>query len=59
MDVLIDDYGAYHFKQVISVEEGTEFEYKFRIGHGNWWVLDDHIETGNTFPFHSHSSTHG
>lgn len=28
-----------------DVPEG-EHQYKFRLGHGDWWVVDDNAETG-------------
>lgn len=31
-----------------------QYQYKFRIGHGDWWVCDESVETGGFFssPFH-------
>lgn len=29
------------FYKTIQAEEGKEFQYKFRIGEGDWWVLDE------------------
>jgi hypothetical protein len=28
-----------------KVGEG-QYQYKFRIGHGDWWVCDESVETG-------------
>lgn len=37
----------YKFFAQFQLEEG-QWEYKFRLGYGNWWVCDDQTETGNT-----------
>jgi len=45
--------GDYDFKKEVRGAPGSEIQYKFRIGDGDWWVLqDDHPTTtdgsGNT-----------
>lgn len=43
---LLDDggeSGEYEFRRDVTVSEGT-WQYKFRLGHGDWWVLDDGAE---------------
>ncbi|KAK9418037.1 hypothetical protein SUNI508_08466 [Seiridium unicorne] len=35
------DQGEYTFEEVISVDAGTEVQYKFRLGTGDWWACDD------------------
>lgn len=37
----------YKFFAHLQLEEG-QWEYKFRLGNGNWWVCDDSTETGET-----------
>ncbi|EMC99062.1 hypothetical protein BAUCODRAFT_389627 [Baudoinia panamericana UAMH 10762] len=34
------DDGEYRFSQTFAAEEG-EYQYKFRLGPGDWWALDD------------------
>lgn len=34
------------FHKTIQGEEGAEFQYKFRIGQGDWWVLDETAPVG-------------
>ncbi|KAI0883611.1 uncharacterized protein GGS22DRAFT_33693 [Annulohypoxylon maeteangense] len=53
MDVSIDQHGIHIFTKNIMVDDGSEIQYKFRIGSGDWWVLDDNSDTavdenGNT-----------
>lgn len=38
------DAGEHFFTETIKVPEGTEIQYKFRLGPGNWWVLDETAE---------------
>ncbi|KAI0180950.1 hypothetical protein GGR52DRAFT_522301 [Hypoxylon sp. FL1284] len=46
MDVSIDQDGGHLFTKTVMVEDGSEIQYKFRIGSGNWWALDDNADTG-------------
>ncbi|KAK5137862.1 hypothetical protein LTR08_006631 [Meristemomyces frigidus] len=32
--------GDYHFRKTFNVEEG-EYQYKFRLGPGDWWALNE------------------
>jgi hypothetical protein len=41
MDFTIADDGEYHFSKKLQVEAGQEYQYKFRVGPGDWWVLDE------------------
>ncbi|KAI4863044.1 hypothetical protein F4820DRAFT_390777 [Hypoxylon rubiginosum] len=41
MDVSIDQHGGHLFTKTVMVDDGSEIQYKFRIGLGNWWALDD------------------
>ncbi|EMR89569.1 hypothetical protein ACHAPC_005094 [Botrytis cinerea] len=31
----------YVFSKAVEVEEGKEYQYKFRIGNGDWWMSDE------------------
>lgn len=37
--------GEFDFWQQFEAEEG-EHQYKFRLGAGDWWVLDESKQTG-------------
>lgn len=37
--------GEQHFWQEFDLEEG-EYQYKFRLGPGDWWVLDETTPIG-------------
>jgi hypothetical protein len=34
------------FTKDIFVEAGSQIQYKFRVGTGDWWILDDSAPTG-------------
>lgn len=41
MDFENDQDGAFHFyKKNENVKDG-EYQYKFRLGGGEWWILDE------------------
>jgi hypothetical protein len=40
------DTGEHQFYKEVLVEQGGEFQYKFRIGTGDWWVLNEEAPTG-------------
>ncbi|KAH6654121.1 hypothetical protein BKA67DRAFT_658444 [Truncatella angustata] len=45
--------GEYAFEHIVSADPGTEIQYKFRLGTGDWWACDDTTATatdsqGNT-----------
>ena len=46
MDVTKGEDGQNLFSKDIDVDEGFEIQYKFRIGSGDWWVVDETVETG-------------
>ncbi|RFU29690.1 hypothetical protein B7463_g6630, partial [Scytalidium lignicola] len=35
----------YKFTKEVQVEEGKDYQYKFRLGDGDWWVLDEDAPT--------------
>ena len=49
MDVSEGEDGHNVFSKVVDVSEGSEIQYKFRIGSGDWWVVDESSETGKSF----------
>lgn len=36
----------YVYHKEVYVEEGKEYQYKFRIGDGDWWVLNEDSPSG-------------
>ncbi|KAF7563827.1 hypothetical protein G7046_g330 [Stylonectria norvegica] len=52
MDCVTGDDGEHDFKAQINVEPGKEYQFKVRIGEGDWWALAENYpvvtdETGN------------
>ncbi|KAI2626583.1 hypothetical protein GGR54DRAFT_629004 [Hypoxylon sp. NC1633] len=46
MDVSIDQHGGHMFTKQITIDGASaEIQYKFRIGSGNWWALDEAADT--------------
>jgi len=39
--------GQYHFWKEFDAEEG-EHQYKYRLGPGEWWALDENKPTGKS-----------
>jgi hypothetical protein len=50
MEFTTDENGELHFHKKVEVDEGGEYQYKFRIGLGDWWELNEQAPTGR---FHS------
>ncbi len=46
MDVFKDEQGQNVFFKVVDVSEGSDIQYKFRIGAGDWWLCSDSEEIG-------------
>ena len=46
MHYTTDDNNQHEFYRQIEVEEGRSYEYKFRLGPGDWWVLNEDGEIG-------------
>ena len=36
----------HEFQKELQVEEGQVYQYKFRIGNGDWWMLNEESATG-------------
>ena len=48
MDFTTEENNEYSFYKDIMVEEGSRSQYKFRIGSGDWWELDENAPTGTS-----------
>lgn len=46
MQYTTDEHNQHQFFKEIEVEQGEKYEYKFRLGPGDWWVLDEEAEVG-------------
>lgn len=46
MQHILDEHNEHQFHKTVEIEEGKEYQYKFRIGNGDWWVLDEDSEIG-------------
>ena len=40
--------GEAEYTLEVMVEEGKEYQYKFRMGLGDWWVLNEEAPTGTS-----------
>ena len=45
MEYDTSEAGELVFKKIVSAELGTEIQYKFRVGTGEWWVLSENTPT--------------
>lgn len=36
----------FEFYKEYEIESGKEYQYKFRVGEGNWWLLNEDAPTG-------------
>jgi ATP-dependent RNA helicase MRH4 len=39
--------GELIFKAEVFVVPGKDYQFKFRLGDGNWWALDENFPIGN------------
>ena len=46
MHFTVDEQNEHKFYAEIEVEEGKEYQYKFRVGDGDWWTLNEELPTG-------------
>lgn len=46
MDYTTDEDGKITFSKKFDVEPDSKIQYKFRVGPGDWWVLDESAPTG-------------
>ncbi|KAL8414198.1 hypothetical protein RB594_005427 [Gaeumannomyces avenae] len=40
-----DGQGEYEFKAELLAAPGSSIQYKFRVGHGDWWLLDENADS--------------
>ncbi|KAH8589255.1 hypothetical protein B0O99DRAFT_600054 [Bisporella sp. PMI_857] len=45
MEYTTDDHNEHVFHKEVNVEEGQDYQYKFRVGEGDWWLLDEESPT--------------
>ena len=45
MECTTDEDGEHTFKRQIFAAAGSKIQYKFRVGMGDWWVLNDDAPT--------------
>ncbi len=38
--------GEHTFSEKVDAKQGSAIQYKFRVGTGNWWVIDEDAPTG-------------
>lgn len=50
MQYTTDEQGEHKFTKEVEVEEGQEYQYKFRVGEGDWWLLNEEEPTGTFLP---------
>lgn len=46
MKYTTDPDGEHTFTKTFEAQKGTEIQYKFRVGTGEWWVLDEQAPAG-------------
>jgi hypothetical protein len=46
MQYTTNEAGEHEFYKEVQVEEGSAYQYKFRIGEGDWWLLNEDSPTG-------------
>lgn len=51
MDYTTKD-GENHFFKEVHVNAGSKHQYKFRLGPGDWWVLNEDAPTGKLTLLH-------
>jgi hypothetical protein len=45
MEYTTDEAGEHTFKKQLLAAPGSEVQYKFRVGTGDWWVLNEDAPT--------------
>ncbi|KAM0559582.1 hypothetical protein ACHAPJ_004106 [Fusarium lateritium] len=45
MGYTTDQHGEHTFQANVMVEAGQDYQFKLRIGHGDWWVLAENYPT--------------
>ena len=44
MHFTTDENGEHEFHKEVLVEQGGQYQYKFRIGDGDWWALNEQAQ---------------
>lgn len=48
MGFTVDEAGEYTYTKTVHLTPGAHIQYKFRIGLGDWWVLNEDAPTGSS-----------
>jgi hypothetical protein len=48
MQYLTGKHNEHQYYKHVEVEEGKEYQYKFRLGEGDWWVLNEESPIGTS-----------
>jgi hypothetical protein len=51
MQYTTNEADEHEFYKEVQVEEGNVYQYKFRVGEGDWWMLNEDSPTGKD-PIH-------
>lgn len=51
MQFTTEDGGEHTFHKSIEVPPSSQIQYKFRVGLGDWWVLNEDAPTGTGLPY--------
>lgn len=46
MEYTTSDEGVHTFTKTLQVEPESKIVYKFRVGEGDWWLLNEDAPTG-------------
>jgi hypothetical protein len=46
MQYTTNEAGEHDFYKEVQAEEGNVYQYKFRVGEGDWWMLNEDSPTG-------------
>ena len=46
MEYTVDANGEHTYTKEVHIEPAKEYQYKFRMGGGDWWVLNEDSPTG-------------
>ena len=49
MGYTVDEQNNYIFHKEVRAEGGINYQYKFHIGDGDWWMVNEDVPTGTTY----------
>lgn len=52
MDYTTGEDGEHTFRSKVTVEPDQDHQFKFRIGHGDWWALAENYPIGELHLIH-------